>query len=71
MTVQGINLALQMYSNPGNKQNTSHNVVIGLVIKKGVESVSEVRTGHLKRNYVLISNIVEYYHNSKYFHTKA
>jgi len=50
-----------MYSNPGNKQNTSHNVVIGPVIEKGVESYFEVRTGHFKRNYVVILNTVQYY----------
>jgi len=64
-------LALQKYSKPGNKQNTSNNVVIGTVIEKGVESDFEVRTGHFKRNYVVILNNVEYYQNSKYFQTKA
>jgi hypothetical protein len=61
-----------MYSNPRNKQNTSHNVVIGPVIEKGIESDFEVCTGHFKRNHVVILKTVEYYYqNSKYSQTKA
>jgi len=61
-----------MYSFPGNKQNTSHNVVIGPVIEKGFECDFEVCTGYFKRNYVVILNTVEYYYqNSKYSQTKA
>jgi hypothetical protein len=61
-----------MYNNPGNKQNTSHNVVIGPVIEKGFESDFEVCTGHFKRNYVVILNTVEYcYQKPKYSQTKA
>lgn len=60
-----------MYSNPGNKQNTSHNVVIGPVIEKGVESDFDVRTGHFKINYLVILNTVQFYQNSKYSQTKS
>jgi hypothetical protein len=42
-------MAIQMYSNPGNKQNTFYNVVIDSVNEKEAESDFEVCKGHFKK----------------------